>query len=398
MASQYSPKKFFRKISNEYLNMYFESKNITVDFDLNALAEYEVNVIFNFYRSLHEDIRRVVEADFQIINSLASEGGIIALIDEAKEHGNIEFVEVISEIAGFHNKSMWAYLTNPDYWNGASLYFQADSVAPTTWRKIKNLPPATHPVSDINIEMLSKAISDHFHLNEGRGKHCKIEYYKRGDLEYFCAFPEDFAKSSTEWVSSILQDSTHTMAFEIIMVYNPHNATLDMYAKNNAKAIPKLQALFAENILQAPLPEAGLIDKRIYNLDVLAEADFEFVIPDKSLILTVSIVEARSNSKVDPKSYITVGESATSNKNAVHKQLNALNLIIPNRYISQVTLRVVFYPSRTEKTRSKKFKITQPNSCALGYMGDDLVIRKMLSASGIEPQTMASPQLDFECM
>ena len=75
-----------------------------------------------------------------------------------------------------------------------------------------------------------------------------------------------------------------------------------------------------------------------------------------------------------------------------------LNLVIPNRYISQVTLRVVFYPTMTKKTRSKKFKITHPNSCALGYMGDDDAIREMLSASGIEPETMHSQQLSFECL
>ncbi len=398
MVSQYSPKQFFRKISNRYLTAYFAAKTIAVDFDLHALADHNVNVIFNFFIGLDEEVRRDVEADFQSINALASEGGIIALIDEAKEHGNSEFVESITEIAGLHNKSMWAYLNNPDYWQAASLYFQADSVAPAAWRKLKHLPPATTPVCDINIQMLSKAIGDHFHLNEGRGKHCKIEHYKSADLEYFCAFPEDFAKSSVEWVSATLHDLAHSMAFEIIMVYSPLKATLDIYAKNNAKAIPKLQALFVEHILQAPLPAAGLQDKHVYNLEFLTEADFEFIIPEKSGILAVTIIEARSNCKIDPKSYITVGESSIGNKNAIHEKLKMLNLLNSNRYISQVSLMVVFYPSRTKKTRSKNFKISHPNSCSLGYMGDDHAIREMLIASGIEPQTMQSKQLTLECL
>lgn len=398
MSSPYSPKQFFRKISNAFLIKYFEQKNIEFGIDLHAVDEYDVNTIFKYFLKLNDDVRDVVVADFYSINSLASEGGIIALIDEAKEYGNIEFVEVITDVFGLHNKSMWAFLNNPEYWQGASLYFQADNITPTAWRKIKNLSKAKVPFIQLDIDLLSKAISDHFHFKEGRGRHCIIENYKRGDLEYYCAFPEDFAKSTVEWVEHKLIDLPHTMAFEIIMVYCKKNGTLDIHAKNNTKSIPVLQKLFAEYILKTPLPENGLVEKQVYNLDVLTEQNFEFKIPKEGGIFSVELIEARSSHKAKPSSYITVGECTTSNKNAIHEQLHQLNLILADRFISQVTLKVFFYPTMSKKTRNKLIKITHPDKCRLGYCGDDLVIRKMLIASGIEPHLIDEEQLEFKCM
>jgi len=42
-----------------------------------------------------------------------------------------------------------------------------------------------------NIERLEQAISIYFHNKEGRSKNCKIECYRRYNLDYFFAYPED---------------------------------------------------------------------------------------------------------------------------------------------------------------------------------------------------------------
>ena len=39
-----------------------------------------------------------------------------------------------------------------------------------------------------------------------------------------------------------------------------------------------------------------------------------------------------------------------------------------------------------KRAKTRPFNITYPNSCALNYDGNDLKIREMLAASGIEPQ------------
>jgi hypothetical protein len=43
---------------------------------------------------------------------------------------------------------------------------------------------------------------NYFH-EEGRGNNCKVDCYKRGKLNYFFAYPEDYAEASIEWDGAV---------------------------------------------------------------------------------------------------------------------------------------------------------------------------------------------------
>ncbi|WNC70915.1 hypothetical protein RGQ13_12310 [Thalassotalea psychrophila] len=385
MNAQYSPKQFFRKVSNKLLIDYFKIKDIDFDLDLDSIYDHEVDLIFEAFLKLDDLTRHRIESDFQRINALATDGGIIALTDEAKEFDNANFVEQIAEIYGLHNKAMWAFLDSPEYWQGASIFFQTANIPSSYWRKIKNLPAFDKPFEEIDIELLAQTIGEYFFIKEGRGKRCKIEYYKRGELDYFCAFPEDFAKTEVEWVQDGLQDLPHTMAFEIIFVYCERLATLDVYAKNNARNVPKLQQLFVQNILKSKLKNfTPFVEDKVYDLEPLVTADFNFVIPENTDIFNVQILKVHATSCIDPKSHIAIIECPDKNKNAIHERLAELNL--SNRYTSEVTLKVSFFPKPNRAHQTRTFTLSMPDKCNLGNFGDELLIREMLTASGIEPQ------------
>lgn len=95
MAGQYSPKQFFRKVSNKFLIDYIERKNIVFDLDLYAIYDHEVELIFNSFIKLDEVTRHAMESDFQRVHALATDGGIVALTDEAREFDNYNFIETI---------------------------------------------------------------------------------------------------------------------------------------------------------------------------------------------------------------------------------------------------------------------------------------------------------------
>jgi len=135
-----------------------------------------------------------------------------------------------------------------------------------------------------------------------------------------------------------------------------------------------------------------VIEDKRYDLDVLLEADFSFVLPEGGDIFSVQLIKARSTSKVNPNSHITFEESP-DNKNAVQEQLNDLNL--KNRYISEVTLLVCFYPKGIRTNKPQRVTITAPDKCSLSSFGDDLIIREMLTLSGIEPQSV---NLNLSCI
>ncbi|MFQ3194716.1 MAG: hypothetical protein ACI9N3_001544 [Colwellia sp.] len=393
MAGHYSHRQFFRKVANKLLIDYLDQNDIEFDLDLYAIKEHEADLIFDAFIKLTDKIRHKMESDFQRVHALATDGGIIALTDEAKELDNANFIETIQLICGEYNKVMWAYLDSPEYWQAASIFSQASSIPIASWKIIKNLPALQEPFNENDIKLLSTAIGEYFFNCEGRGKRCKIDHYKRGKLDYFCAFPEDFAKSEVEWLHDTLQDMPHTMAFEIIFIYCEYTATLDLYAKKNAKNIPQLQQLFAEYILKAELTEfSPYIENKVYELEPLVEADFNFITPEKSGVFSVLILKARSTCCIKTNSHITISECPNQNKNAVHDKLAELGL--KDRYISEVTLKVSFIPRPNKPSHTRTFTISL-DKCNLKYYGDDLIIRDMLIASDIEPQSI---NLSLPCM
>jgi len=385
MADPYSTRQFFRKVANKFLIDYFHANNIDFGIDLYGIYDHEVDIIFSAFKKLDEVTRHKIESDFQRVHALATDGGIAALIEEADEFDNVNFLDTIKSIWGLHNKSMFAYLDSPDYWHAASMFFQVRNIASSAWKVIK-LPASEHHFEQIDIDLLSKAIGDYFFDKEGRGRRCKIEHYPRDKFHYFYAFPEDFAKSAVEWVSDTLQDIPHTMAFEIIFRYNEEENTLALYARKNTKKVPQLQQLFSLNILKSKITNfKTVIEAKKYDLDVLLEAGFSFVLPEDGDIFSVQLIRARSTSKTNPNSHITFEESP-DNKNAIQGQLNELNL--KHRYISEVTLLVCFFPKGNRTNKPQRVTITAPDKCSLSNFGDDLIIRDILTLSGIEPQPL----------
>lgn len=386
MAGHYSPKQFFRKVSNKFLIDYLAQNNIDFGIDLHAVDEHDAESLFSAFKKLDVLTRQNIEADFQRVHSMASEIGIVALTEEAKEFDNFHFIDQIKTLNSLHNKAMFAYLDSPEYWQAASLIFQAKNISSSAWRLINSLPEMQTPFTDIDIKLLSTAIGEYFFDKEGRGKRCKIEHYKRGKLDYFYAFPEDFAKSEVEWVKDTLKDLPHTMAFEIIFVYCQEEASLSLYAKKNTKNIPQLQQLFSQHILKQQLTNfTPVVENKVYNLEALVEADFDFVIAENSEIFSIKILQATATCKLNPKEKITVASCPNKNINAVHKRLVKLNL--ENIYISQVAFKAIFKPANGKELRAKQFSISTPDKCSLGLYGDDLMIRDVLKASGVEPQS-----------
>jgi hypothetical protein len=173
MASQYQHRQFFRRVPNELLARYFESRDTDLGVDFGKLKETEVEPVFQAFTTLPEEQQAAMEVDFQDINALANDGGIDALRNEAAFYEDETFPEEISTIDGLHAKAMWAFLHKPEYWKGASALLHADTVAGRSWKKRNDLPHVPPNVDEEDIQQLEKAISHYFNKTEGRGRNCK---------------------------------------------------------------------------------------------------------------------------------------------------------------------------------------------------------------------------------
>lgn len=385
MVSQYSHLQFFRRVPNDLLEHYFETRKAGLGVDWDKLKTTDMEPVLGAFLELGDAQQAEIEAEFQDIHALACEGGVAALVDEAAFHGDDGFTEALAALVGFHAKVMWALLEKPLYWRGATMFLHADNVSASYWKKRNDLPKSPPHVEDEDIAALATAISVLFR-KEGRGKNCKVEPYRRHNREYFFAYPEDFAQLGVEWVSNTLKTLAHHPAFEIIFVYCEEEGSLDTYAPRNTKAVPELQRIFAKNILKLDSLADGSIDKRVYDLAPAKNADFTFNIASDLGITDAVITRMRLTLKSSKKERITLEANTAKKPKAVYELRDELSL--PPHFITQLAVKVTFEAEAGKRAKTRTFNITYPNSCALNHDGLDLKIRKMLAASGIEPRLM----------
>ena len=68
-----------------------------------------------------------------------------------------------------------------------------------------------------------------------------VESFRRGDLDYFFAYPEDYSQQQIEWVNGALAQRPHNPAFEVIFVYSQQEGALDLNFRGPYRAVEPLQ-------------------------------------------------------------------------------------------------------------------------------------------------------------
>jgi len=394
MASHYQPKKFFRKISKTLLGQYFKSKNVLTDIDFNNPKETKAEAIYEVWLDLPEDTRNQIDREFQEIHDMATEAGSQALLDEAVYHGE-NLTEQFSTLSGFHDHALWVFLENPSYWEAATAFKHADTIPQSYWRKRTNIPPAVASTKQAAIKQFEQHLGHYFHSTQGRGKNCKVDCYKRNGVDYFFAYPEDYAQASIEWSNNELSRRPHHPAFESIFVYSKENRSLEVYTSCENKIIIDLQNIFAENILNVALNE-NETDNRVYDLNPLKDRSFQFIYRLDSGITSVFINKFRLKLHGVNQS-ITLTVDPSENKESIYNLLARITTSIPlsSFAITQVGLKVkIAHASKPGKMRTVSLSISYPNSCNLKHSESNLAIQKMLVDSGIELRSPESITTD----
>ncbi|WP_156392048.1 MULTISPECIES: hypothetical protein [unclassified Roseateles] len=242
-----------------------------------------------------------------------------------------------------------------------------------------------------SVARLADLIKNYFRATEGRGRNCVVEAYRRGERDYFFAFPEDHAQRSVEWVDGEFNPRPHNPAFEIVFVYAQGEGTLDLNFRGGQKFIAALQGMFAQAILKLDELPPDPKDERVYDLAPLTQAGFEFTHALGSSIGTVVVKKLRLSSRVRAGDKITVEADGRSNRQAVHELLAQVGQSVPLHLynVTQVDLAATVFVAEGKPPKTVNIRITHPNSCSLKYDEIDLSLRQMLEDSGIEPHAPA---------
>lgn len=392
MARHYTNNVFFRQMPNAMLARYFQGRELFGDLDFSAMKEGKPDALFDAWLTLTEAQRNTMDAEFRGIFDMSCEKGFRAIIDEAEsqmdEKDFTVWVRKFSAFSGHYERAMATFLDHKNFWKVATLFYHADTLS--YWRKRNNLPHKKAAGDNASINELAKQICTYFYSTDGRGNHCVVEHYRRGELDYYFAYPEDYSQKSIEWVDGEFAPRPHNPAFEVIFVYSKNEGSLDVNFRGSYKAIEPLQSRFAKAILKLDELPPDPKDARVYNLAPLLKKDFNFVPAVGSGIERVVVKKLRLSSRVKKGDRITLEADTSENPNAVYALLKQIGKTLPmDQYIITQVELVATVVDADKPAKLVKFHITYPNSCSLKYDELDLKLRNMLEASGIEPKALA---------
>ncbi len=394
MARHYSTRDFFRHMPNALLARYFAGRAVFAEFDFVAMSETRHDELFAAWLALSDAQRNTMDAEFRDIFEMSCEKGCRAILDEAKWHldqdadpnATIAFTEMLAALTSHYARAMVTYLDHNLFWRGATHFYHADNLP--FWRKRKNLPHNAAQVDAVSIQALANSIRTYFHHTEGRGNNCVVEPFRRGDRDYFFAYPEDYSQQSPEWVNGQFGIRPHNPAFEVIFVYSQSEGSLDLNYRGSYKAIEPLQAMFVKTILQLPELPPDPKDSRVYDLGPLRQRNFEFTYDLGSGIESVVVKKLRLSSRATRGERISLEADTSHDPQAVYALLDRIQIAMPMAQysVTQVDLAVSMVVEADRPPKTVNIHITYPNSCSLKYDELGLKLRDMLSASGLEPR------------
>ena len=392
MARHYSTRSFFRQVPNALLARYFAGQGLFKDLDFAAMKETKPDALFEAWLGLPEEQRKTMDAEFQEIFELSCEKGFRAIIDEARwqmqadPEGLTAFVETLSALPNHYHRAMVAYLDHPECWKGATRFYHADTLP--YWRKRKNMGHQPAAVDEASLQQLADQIRNYFHRTEGRGNNCVVEPFRRGELDYFFAYPEDYTQQSIEWVDGEFAPRPHNPAFEVIFVYSQKDGTLDLNFRGSRKAVEPLQGMFATTILKLETLPPDPKDERIYDLSQLGQRGFNFVHGVGSGIEGAAVRKLRLSSRFNKGERITLEADTTDDPEAIYDLLDKIGKATPLHLynITQVEIAASVVVDADKPAKIVPIRITYPNSCSLKYDELGMKLRDMLEASGIEPK------------
>lgn len=225
---------------NALLFRYFGGREALAELDFSTLSDTRPDQLFAAWLGLPDDRRKAMDADFLEVFALSCEKGWCAIRDDARWHLEAEpeqfaaFMEKLSALESHAERAMVTFLDHNESWHGATMFYHADNL--TYWRKRKGFPGQPAFVHEDGRQDLANRIRDYFHRTEGRGKNCVVEAYRRGDLDYFFAYPEGYSQQSIEWVDGDFARRPHNPAFEVVYVVssrNRKNRTLRLCGSRN---------------------------------------------------------------------------------------------------------------------------------------------------------------------
>lgn len=395
MASrQFSLHSVLRLVPNVLLQEMF-AKLGHPDFDpgWSQRKERDIGPILDYLETLPRDKMDEIESALRSVAELANERGMESLVDACSVCGEPNVLEPVPCWVSVWGRSMFMWLRHRAVFEKAQIIHQVDRMA--WWRKRNDLPRNSPDSSPAATTRLERGISALLRA-QGRGKDCTVEVHTRGDVDYFCAFPDDFVQNV------LIHDEDHKLApatfrrtLQIVFAYNRNEGSLETYAKLTKPIKEQLEVIFAKAILHWDLdaydPDAA------YELDHLKDSWFDLA-TDPADQLQVRIRKLRLSSKCSGRRVLIEVDDADPDDDihkAIEECVHLEAVPLSEWQVTQVTFCFEFLPKVGRKPGRQSFDVGFPRSCSLRNARPERVeiIQKYLKRWKIDLAKSLAPDL-----
>ena len=362
------------------------------DFDFTEISETKCEPLFRKWLEVEENNRHKHEAIFRQIFDMGCKKGTTAIIDEITwQYGSTpqekkQIISTLSSLKSHQARAMTVYLYYPECWKAANLFYHADTLS--YWKKRKNLGSNFAKIDDKSIREFESMLANYFHEHEGKGngKNCLVEVFKRNDLDYFFAYPEDHSKEQPEWKNNSLYRQPFNPAFEVVFVYSRKLGTLNINHKCSKKVLAALQKIFASSILGINELDDNQLNNHIFDLGPLANRSFDFTRDPAGKIIEVGIKEIRFTSKSCFSDQIILKCNPSENPKEIYHQIENMKkgIRLSSYKISQTELNIRISNDPGKEPKDCRVRLTTPNHFSLENDEHHDLIKAMLVASKLE--------------
>jgi hypothetical protein len=337
--------------------------------------EGEVDLIYRAWQALPAQEWTAIERSFRAVDEMACEAGIRALIEEGRFQG-VNLSAELEELKGFHHKAMWAYLKHENVFQAASFFNYVECLSSRSWIRASQMPPVAPDVSPAARDVLSRTLSAYYDREQGRGRRCTVEYYRRGEHDhYLFAYPDDYAETYVgHGDDGRLIRRAQKKAFEVIFVLNDRDRTLDLYAQGDGRLKVELRRIFCATVLHAP-NTAGVCCDPAYDLRLLRTRGFRFPTDPEDGIEAVRVRRLRLSLGGGNGRIVLEPPPAGLPEDVYDMMDECLSdkfLQDPSMHVTQVTLQFRLAPRGDGRPKKLEFDVTSPDGCSLKSHPDDM--------------------------
>ncbi len=350
---------------NGLLEEFFARLEVTLlSLDWKRLGKRQVDPILQTIGWLPQADQERIESTLAAIYELACEQGWQAILEIAYQVGGTR--RLIDKLRDSSPcvRAMRVWLDEPEIFQTASMLHQVDGLV--RWRKRTGLPPVEPRVTDESCRELASALSACLRREEGRGRHCSVDYLRRRDgADVFVAYPDDFVHEVLQHDSQgRLAPRSFRPTFEIVFAYQAQRGTLEMFAKVSPRMKPILEDLFGQIILGVDL--SAHARRRPWDLNRLKDRYF-CLETDPADHVTASICRLRLD--VPPYGRLTVEPNrngqTTDAFNVIDECLNGERICWDEVEISLATFHFQFRAMSGRQEGTLTFDVSAPDYCSI---------------------------------